>query len=87
LGLNTILTTDSCADLISNGTSKKQEITMKYKNPWFSEYLNKEELMKLSDKKLEKIGKTYGLDLDRRKKKSTLVDELYLQFKSLGEVL
>tara|TARA_R100000544_G_scaffold37107_1_gene27175 strand:- start:772 stop:954 length:183 start_codon:yes stop_codon:yes gene_type:complete len=60
---------------------------MKYKNLWMSEMLNKEELMKLSDKKLEKIGKTYGLELDRRKKKATLVNELYAQFKLLGEVL
>lgn len=39
--------------------------------------LNKQDLMELTTKKLEKIGKTYGIDLDRRKKKETLVDELY----------
>ena len=48
----------------------------KYK-PYLSAYLNKIELMKLSTKKLEQIGKTKGIDLDRRYKKETLVDQLY----------
>jgi len=48
----------------------------KYK-PYMSAYLNKIELMKLSTRKLEQIGKTKGIDLDRRFKKETLVDQLY----------
>ena len=48
----------------------------KYK-PWISDTLNKQFLMEKSPKELEKIGRTYKLELDLRKKKSTLVDELY----------
>lgn len=50
---------------------------MKYKKQWISEMLNKQDLMELTTKKLESIGKSYGIDLDRRKKKETLVNELY----------
>jgi hypothetical protein len=39
--------------------------------------LNKEILMEKTPKELEKIGRKHGIDLDRRKKKETLVDELY----------
>jgi hypothetical protein len=46
-------------------------------HPWISDSLNKEELMKKSRKALEAIGHKHGLNLDRRKKKETLVDELY----------
>ena len=45
--------------------------------PYISEMLNKAELMKLDSKKLEKIGRKHNLELDRRKRKETLVDELY----------
>ena len=48
----------------------------KYK-PYFSESLNKELLMERSTIELEKIGKKFKIDLDRRVKKSTLVDQLY----------
>ena len=48
----------------------------KYK-PFWSAQLNKLELMKLDTKKLEKIGKQHNIELDRRKRKETLVDELY----------
>ena len=48
----------------------------KYK-PWISATLNKQFLMEKSPKELEKIGRTYKLELDLRKRKSTLVDELY----------
>ena len=33
--------------------------------------------MAKSPKELEKIGRKYGIELDKRKKKTTLVDELY----------
>ena len=48
----------------------------KYK-PYMSMWLNKRELMELSSKKLEKIGRKHGIELDRRRKKETLVDQLY----------
>jgi len=48
----------------------------KYK-PFWSESLNKELLMERSTIELEKIGKKFKIDLDRRVKKSTLVDQLY----------
>jgi len=48
-----------------------------YKLKYWSEMLNKQDLMELSDKKLEKIGRHYNLELDRRKRKETLVNELY----------
>lgn len=48
----------------------------KYK-PYMSVTLNKEILMEKTPKELEKIGRKHGIDLDRRKKKETLVDELY----------
>ena len=40
--------------------------------------LNKELLMELDAKALEKIGREHGMELDKRKKKETLVDELYV---------
>ena len=45
--------------------------------PYLSVSMNKALLMEKSPKELEKIGRTYKLELDLRKKKSTLVDELY----------
>ena len=45
--------------------------------PFWSESLNKELLMERSTIELEKIGKKFKIDLDRRVKKSTLVDQLY----------
>tara|TARA_R100001369_G_scaffold9332_1_gene21997 strand:- start:49 stop:213 length:165 start_codon:yes stop_codon:yes gene_type:complete len=45
--------------------------------PFWSAQLNKELLMKRSTLELEKIGKKFKIDLDRRVKKSTLVDQLY----------
>jgi hypothetical protein len=49
----------------------------KYK-PYLSVSMNKELLMEKSPKDLEKIGREHGIELDRRKKKETLVDELYV---------
>jgi|TARA_R110002110_G_scaffold387379_1_gene599219 hypothetical protein len=46
--------------------------------PFWSVSLNKEKLMEKSRKELEKIGRKHGIELDRRKKKETLVDELYV---------
>ena len=46
--------------------------------PYWSMSLNKERLMELDTKALEKIGRKHGLELDKRKKKETLVDELYV---------
>ena len=48
----------------------------KYK-PYMSVSMNKELLMEKTPSQLEKIGRKHGIELDRRKKKSTLVDELY----------
>jgi|TARA_R110000822_G_scaffold30808_1_gene89490 hypothetical protein len=48
----------------------------KYK-PFWSEMLNKEELMKLDPRALEKIGRKHGIELDRRFSKINLVDQLY----------
>ena len=39
--------------------------------------LNKEKLMEKTPDELEKIGTKHGIDLDKRKKKETLVNELY----------
>ena len=49
----------------------------KYK-PFWSESMNKELLMEKTPKELEKIGRKHGVELDKRKKKETLVDELYV---------
>jgi hypothetical protein len=49
----------------------------KYK-PYWSATLNKELLMELDAKALEKIGRKHGVELDKRKKKEKLVDELYV---------
>jgi len=46
--------------------------------PFISETLNKEVLMEKSPDDLEKIGRKHGIELDKRKKKDTLVDELYV---------
>ena len=48
----------------------------KYK-PYLSVSMNKELLIEKSPKDLEKIGRKHGIELDKRKKKETLVDELY----------
>ena len=49
----------------------------KYK-PYLSVSMNKELLMEKSPAELEKIGRKHGIELDKRKKKETLVDELYV---------
>jgi len=46
--------------------------------PFWSESMNKELLMKKSNGELEKIGRIHGIELDKRKRKETLVDELYV---------
>jgi hypothetical protein len=48
----------------------------KYK-PYWSESLNKELLMSKSTKELEKIGRKHGVEIDKRKKKETLVNEVF----------
>ena len=50
----------------------------KYK-PYLSVSMNKELLMEKSPKELEKIGRKQNppIELDKRKRKETLVDELY----------
>ena len=45
--------------------------------PYISATLNKEFLMEKSPKELEKIGRKHGIELDLRRTKKTLVDELY----------
>ena len=45
--------------------------------PFWSKSLNKQLLMEKSPKELEKIGRKHGIELDKRKKKESLVDELY----------
>ena len=46
--------------------------------PSLSVSMNKALLMEKSPKDLEKIGRKHGIELDKRKKKETLVDELYV---------
>ena len=46
--------------------------------PYLSVSMNKALLMEKSPKDLEKIGRKHGIELDKRKKKETLVDELYV---------
>ena len=46
--------------------------------PYWSVSMNKALLMEKSPKELEKIGRKHGIELDKRKKKETLVDELYV---------
>lgn len=48
----------------------------KYK-PYLSESRNKQALMRLDKKKLEKIGREHGVELDRRRTVEYLVDNLY----------
>ena len=45
--------------------------------PFLSKSLNKELLMEKSPAELEKIGRKHGIELDKRKRKTTLVDEVY----------
>jgi hypothetical protein len=48
----------------------------KYK-PYWSASLNKELLMELDAKALEKIGRKHGVEIDKRKKKEKLVEQVY----------
>jgi len=45
--------------------------------PYWSVSMNKALLMEKSPKELEKIGRDNGIEIDKRKKKETLVDEVY----------
>lgn len=45
--------------------------------PFWSAQLNKELLNKRSTIELQIIGRKFNIELDRRVKKSTLVDQLY----------
>ena len=45
--------------------------------PYLSVSMNKALLMEKSPKELEKIGRENGIEIDKRKKIKTLVDELY----------
>ena len=45
--------------------------------PYLSVSMNKELLMEKSPKELEKIGRENGIEIDKRKKIETLVDEVY----------
>ena len=45
--------------------------------PYLSVSMNKALLMEKSPKELEKIGRKHGIEIDKRKKKDTLVDEVY----------
>ena len=45
--------------------------------PYWSVSMNKALLMEKSPKELEKIGRENGIEIDKRKKKDTLVDEVY----------
>jgi hypothetical protein len=49
----------------------------KYK-PWISKSLNKQHLMEnFTKESLEKTARKVGYEIDRRKKMSTIVDEIY----------
>ena len=45
--------------------------------PYWSVSMNKALLMEKSPKELEKIGRENGIEIDKRKKIETLVDEVY----------
>ena len=45
--------------------------------PYLSVSMNKALLMEKCPKELEKIGRKHGIEIDKRKKKDTLVDEVY----------
>ena len=45
--------------------------------PYLSVSMNKALLMEKSPKELEKIGRENGIEIDKRKKIKTLVDEVY----------
>ena len=45
--------------------------------PYWSVSMNKALLMEKSPKELEKIGRENGIEIDKRKKIQTLVDEVY----------
>jgi len=44
-------------------------------------FKNKKDLAKLTKGKMEEIGRTYGVELDKRKKKDALVNELWKAIK------
>jgi len=44
--------------------------------PYISRMLNKEHMMNMSKKQLEKMARKEGLELDRREKKESLVEEI-----------
>ena len=49
----------------------------KFRLPYISKMLNQQFLMEMSKAELEKIGRQNGLELDKRLKKETLVDQVY----------
>lgn len=49
----------------------------KYKLPWMSKWLNERELEAMPVAKLERIGRQYGHELDKRLKKEKLVKQVY----------
>jgi len=60
-------------------TVKKKTVT----NPIIIKpaFRNKKELAKLTKVKLEEIGRTYGIELDRRERKDKLVNQLWKAIK------
>jgi len=48
----------------------------KYKLPWMSKWLNRKELEAMSVARLEKIGRQYGVEIDKRFKKSSIIEQL-----------
>ena len=49
----------------------------KFRLPYISKMLHQQFLMEMSKAELEKIGRQNGLELDKRLKKETLVDQVY----------
>ena len=44
--------------------------------PYISKYLNRQHLMKMTKIQLEKLARKEGLELDRREKKESLVEQV-----------
>jgi len=53
----------------------------KYKLPWMSEWLNRRELEAMTTAKLEKIGRQNGIELDKRRKRQILENQVYAALK------
>ena len=55
---------------------QERDLIMNKLKPYISRMLNKEHLMKMSKVQLEKEARKQGVELDRREKKTALVEQI-----------